>query len=258
MTTMIFYERASALSRERHQHLKVDPRPHDFSFARPTNSVLVAVSEFREAARDYPIVFVGGEGGGYTVAALVGLGDKDNLMIGEDGRWEAGTYIPAFARRYPFILASTAGSDDMVVCVDEACAGLGAERGEALFAQDGSPSPYLDKVVDFLKLFHQDMTRTAQFAQRLHSLGLLSQRVVNVERDGKRQVLEGVWTVDEARLAALDDAQLLQLARSGDLSLIYAHLASLDNVRRLAARLDLREKAALAVLAEQAPEGGVH
>ena len=46
--------------------------------------------------------------------------------------------------------------------------------------------------------------------------------------------------VDEQRLAALDDAKLLDLARSGYLVWIYAPLMSLGNVARLAERLDQR------------------
>lgn len=238
MATMMFYERATALSRERHQKLKVAPQANDFGFARHTNSVLLAGSEFAEAGRDHPIVFIGQEGGPFTAAALVGLADSENLLVDAAGKWAEGSYVPAFIRRYPFVLASGDDPDQLTVCIDEAYPGWNEEQGEALFGADGNETVYLSRVIDFLKLFHQEMARTAAFAGRLAELGLLVQKVIEIEREGKRRSLEGLWVVDAAKLAALGDAELLALARSGELQWIYSHLHSLANLARLAARLD--------------------
>jgi hypothetical protein len=248
MTTMIFYERAVALNRERHQNLKIQLKPDHFSFATNTNSVLLAGSEFVEAARDYPIVFVGKEGGPFTLAALVGLGDKENLMVSNAGNWETSTYIPAFIRRYPFVLAGTDDAESLTVCVDEAYSGLNDEEGQALFAAEGSQTDYLTNVIEFLRLFHSEMKRTSLFAARLAELGVLSSKVITIERDGKKQTLEGLWVVDEAKLNALDDASTLELVRCGYMGWIYAHLLSLSNVARLARRLDARRTDAPAIM----------
>ncbi|HEY8605580.1 MAG TPA: SapC family protein [Noviherbaspirillum sp.] len=238
MTTMIFYERAVALNRDRHQKLKIRILPEHFSFADKTNSVLLAGSEFAEACRDYPIVFVGSEGGPFTAAALVGLGDKENLFTDSSGNWERGTYIPAFIRRYPFVLAGAETAETLTVCVDEAYRGLGEEEGEALFGADGQETEYLKNVVEFLRLFHAEMKRTAAFAAKVAELGVLSPKVITVERNGSKQTLEGLWVVDEAKLNALDDAKTLELVRTGFMGWIYAHLLSLRNVARLANRMD--------------------
>ncbi len=244
MTSMNFYERAVPLNRERHQNLKLQPNPDHFSFAANTNSVLLADSEFPQALRDYPIVFIGEEGGPFTAAALVGFSDKENLMVDASGRWEAGTYVPAFIRRYPFILASADNDDNMTVCIDETSKGLGTEKGDALFAADGAETETLKNIVGFLQLFHAEMKRTTEFAARLGRLGLLTSKVINVQGNGTTQTLGGFWLVDQEKLGALDDAQMLALARSGDLAWIYAHLLSLANVPRLASRLDERRSAA--------------
>lgn len=238
MTTMIFYERAVALNRERHQKLKIRILPNHFSFAAKTNSVLLAGSEFAEACRDYPIVFVGSQGGPFTAAALVGLGDKENLFVDAAGNWAAGTYVPAFIRRYPFVLAGAETAETLTVCVDEAYQGLGEEEGEALFGTDGQESEYLKNVVEFLRLFHGEMKRTAAFGAKLAELDVLVPKVVTIERNGRKQTLEGLWVVDEAKLNALDDAKMLELVRTGYLGWIYAHLLSLRNVGRVAGRMD--------------------
>ena len=239
---MPFYERAIALNRERHQQLRIEAVPNHFTFAAKTNAMLLASTELGEAARDYPIVFVGPEGGPYALAALVGLRNNENLLVDAEGRWDPTTYVPAFARRYPFVLAEGEDKSVLTVCVDEAYAGLNPSRGEALFSEDGKESPYLKRVLDFLRAFHADMTRTRDFATRLHELGLLASKVITIEqqREGKseRKLLEGLWVVDEEKLRGIDDARLVEIFRNGYMGWVYAHLLSLGNVRRLAARLD--------------------
>ncbi|MDO8299945.1 SapC family protein [Lacisediminimonas sp.] len=238
MAAMIFYERAIPLNRERHQSLKVLHKQNDFGFAAKTNSLLLAGSELAEAARDYPVVFVGNAEGPFTLAALVGLESNRNLFVDAQGNWSANTYLPAFARRYPFVLAGVDGSDDLTVCIDEASPWLGAVEGEALFDAAGKETPYLNSVLDFLRLFHNEMTRTRAFGSKLQELGLLVPKVISVDREGQKQQLEGLWVVDETRLAGLSDEQGLSLLRSGYLGWIYAHLLSLGNVARLARKMD--------------------
>ena len=247
---MIFYEKAVALNRELHQNLKIQLRANQFSFAKKTNSVLIAGSELAEAGRDYPIVFVGAESGPFTLAALVGLNDQENVLVGEDGRWEANTYIPAFIRRYPFVLADNEGGEALTVCVDQAYDGLSHEQGEALFNADGTESTYLRNVIDFLALFHGEMKRTSAFAAKVFELGLLVSKVVSFERDGVKKTLEGAWVIDEARLNALSDDKLLELLKTGCFGWIYAHLMSLNNLQRMAQRIDTQRVMALAAAAD--------
>jgi hypothetical protein len=258
---MLFYERAVALNRERHQKLRMDALPNHFAFAAKTNAVLLASTELGEAARDYPIVFVGPEGGPFALAALVGLRNNENLLVGADGKWDATTYVPAFARRYPFVLAEGEDKSVLTVCVDEAYGGLNEERGEALFDEDGKESTYLKRVLDFLRAFHADMTRTRDFATRLHELGLLTSKVITIEqqREGKteRQLLEGLWVVDEEKLRGIDDARIVEVFRNGYMGWVYAHLLSLGNVRRLASRLDRASRVTEDSMLASSPTQGI-
>ena len=243
--SMIFYERAIALNRERHQALKIQLKSNHFAFAKKTNSVLIAGSEFAEASRIYPIVFVGAEAGPFTLAALIGLNDKENVLVGDDGRWEPDAYIPAFIRRYPFVLAGTEGAEALTVCVDESYDGLSNEQGEALFNADGTETDYLKKVIEFLVLFHGEMKRTSTFAAKVFELGLMTSKVVTFEREGVKKTLEGAWVVDEAKLNALGDDKLLELVKTGYLGWIYAHLMSLNNLQRMAKRMDAHRLASV-------------
>jgi hypothetical protein len=159
-------------------------------------------------------------------------------MVDAQGLWAAGCYIPAFARRYPFVLAKTDSEEKLTVCIDEVYAGLSGNKGEVLFGDDGTETPYLKRVLDFLQLFHTEAQRTATFANRLKELGLLVPKVINVERGSERQSVGGLWIVDAAKLRGIDDARAVELFRSGYLAWIEAHLLSLGSLSRLVARLD--------------------
>lgn len=238
MTTLMFYERAVPLNRKRHLKTKIEIAPNHYAFAARTNALPIASTELNDAARYYPIVFVGKEKGSFNIAALVGLNNQENLMVNPDGIWEAGTYIPAFARRYPFVLATTNDQDKFTVCVDEAYPGLSEGKGTALFDEKGAESAYLKGVLEFLQAFHREMQRTSAFANRMHELGLLTPKTITVDRKGKKQFLEGLWVIDDAKLGGLDDTRVAELYRLGHLHWISAHRISLGNLAGLATRLD--------------------
>ena len=105
----VFYRDVVALSRERHKGWYIDPE-QGYSFAASSNSVYVAASEFVVAAREFPIVFARDAGGGLAPAVLLGLRANENVVVDEEGRWLT-NYVPAYVRRYPFILATAAGID---------------------------------------------------------------------------------------------------------------------------------------------------
>jgi hypothetical protein len=245
MTQLLFYERPVPLNRERHLTTRLAVTGDHFRFAARTNAVPIASTEFFDAARDYPIVFVGEADGPMSVAALVGLRQAENLMVDGEGRWAADTYIPAFARRYPFVLAQGDAADEqqLTVCIDETYPGLGVHEGESLFDDQAGESEYLQRILAFLQRFHAEVQRTAAFAQRLRQMGLLVPKTIQVERHGQRQVLQGLWVVDVERYRAIDDARAVELFRSGEMAWIEAHLLSLGSLIRLAARLDLHSKA---------------
>lgn len=239
MKTLLIYDDLVALNRDQHRTLKLAPPARPFAFARGTNSVLIAGSELPLAALDFPCVFVAAADG-HSLAALVGLRDHENLFVQPDGGWARGAYLPAFFRRYPFVLAEADGDANFTVCLDRACAGLNADRGEALFDAEGRETPWLEEIKRFLLSFRQEMTASREFANHLAALELLQDGVIEYTLDGQTSTLRGFKTVNEAKLRALDGATLQDLAARGWLGWVYAHLLSIQQVQRLATRLDER------------------
>ena len=202
MSTLLLYKEIKALNRDEHKSLKLKSSG-DCQFA--------AIS---------PI-------------ALLGLKEGLNSYVTEDGHWRANTYIPAFIRRYPFVLAQ--GDDEnFTVCFDEAYSGWNEDEGRELFAGTGENSDYLNEMIAFLQNFTVEMQRTRQFVTRLQELGLLVPRTLKLTHvSGESFVLKDFLAVDEEAFLKLDDEQVLSLHKAGFLGWIYAHLMSLGNANQL-------------------------
>ena len=233
----MFYERVVALNDQTHALLKVRPAT-SFAYAAKINSVPLLVSEFFEAAREYPIVFARGETGPVP-AALLGLREGENLYVDNEGKWDA-RYVPAFVRRYPFVPGKGV-QGELLVCIDEASPCFDSKEGEALFAA-GKPTAQLEHAIKFLTEFHQAAASTEQLGRRLQELGLLRQAdSVAQLSDGSQFRLNGLNVVDETKLRALDREALPELFASNTLAVIYAHLMSLGNLGALVDRLSRRD-----------------
>lgn len=241
MKQLLIYEQPVALNRHQHRQLRLKAELGGFGFASHLNSVPLTTVEFAQAARDFPIVFAGSGAQAGMPAALLGLDQDDNLFVDAQGQWAADTYVPAFLRRYPFVVASKdEAPDDFTVCVEHAFV-TDDESGLRLFEENGEDAPALQRAVGFLTDYQNEVRRTEAMMQQLHEHKLLIERTLKVDRPGKdMQTLSGFSVADEARLQKLGGKALEKLSRSGALGLLYVHLMSLSNVQRLSARWDAR------------------
>ncbi|MDD2685518.1 MAG: SapC family protein [Gallionella sp.] len=232
-----FYRKVVALNSDAHRNLKLSPSDITFDFARDTTAVLLAAVEFAEAGREYPIVFVRGADDKMRPVVLLGVREGENLFVDAQGKWDA-LYIPAFVRRYPFVMAEGANPGQLVVCIDEACAALNVDHGELLINQEGKLEPRMNDVMQFLQNFQQEFTRTELLANQLEELGLFVQQGARFDTvAGETFQLNDFYLIDEAKLGQLADDKLPALFRSGALGMAYLHLASLGNMRKLLDRI---------------------
>jgi hypothetical protein len=239
MSDAIYYEKPVPLDRDKHRRRKVRPTG-SFAFARKANSLYLAGVEFNDAGKDYAIVFTRIANGKTVPVAMLGLRSRDNLFVDPQGHWDA-RYIPAFVRRYPFVLAELPGRTELAVCVDEAYEGLNDTEGEALFDAQGRDTPFLHNAQEFLTRYQAEYVRTEAFCQRLEQHGLLVEMNAKADLvDGRSFTINGLLIVDEHKLLALPDPVVLSLFRSGELHLISMHLASLNNMQKLVDRMAAR------------------
>lgn len=201
-----------------------------------THAIPLTSDEFVDAQRHFPIVFTAGETP--LPIALFGLNEGVNTFVGADNKIMEAIYLPAYARRYPFILAKLQpDSDDMSLCFDPSANLLGKfDDGLAMFDGEGKPTEYTEGVLDFCRRFEEAGQRTKLFMEELGKLDIMMDGEIAITRNDMPDqpfIYRGFRMVDEAKLRELPAAKLEELAKNGMLMLIYAHLFSLNLMRTL-------------------------
>lgn len=224
------------LNKEAHAALKIN---NDNAFAHVAEEHLLPVTahEYVLAGAEYPIVFVKNEERGiYQSVVMLGLAAKQNLFV-EQSNWQ-GNYVPVAARNYPLALVKeSAESERLLVAVDENSPRVGNDKGEALFNEDGTETEFLTQRKQQMAEFIELGQVTNKLIAKLQSLDLFKQQVLTLKVEGGEQRINGIYLVDEEKLANLDDATLLELHKNGYLKVIYAHLLSLQHTQKLVKKI---------------------
>jgi len=233
----IFYSRPEPLSAATHAGLGLRRIERPFAFAAASNVVPLIVTEFPQAALSFPIIFAGDK---RQPLAVMGVNQRQNLFVGQDGLFQVGTYIPAYVRRYPFVLAADESRENLVVCIDRDAPMLGDLPDLALFDSAGQPTDYTKGCIEFCNNFEIEVRRTESFIELLTELDLFETRTATYAQPnpdgspaGPPQVVAEFFAVSEEKLKALSDARLRELLDKGALPQIYAHLTSLFGWDRL-------------------------
>jgi hypothetical protein len=110
-----------------------------------------------------------------------------------------------------------------------------------VFLPHGGASEFLERINSVLLTIHQGVEALPAFNDALARHGLVESFVMDVEAaDGSNNRLAGFFTIDEARLAALDAAALAELHAAGYLSALYRMVASIAHFRDLVERYNRR------------------
>ena len=233
----MFYKEIVPLNATQHGTLKI--RPVEKSpFIAQTHAIPITVDEFGLAQRHYPIVFSIGENP--IPIALMGLNEGINVFLDPDGRpIDTTTYIPAYIRRYPFLLAKlNPESDELSLCFDPTTEAVGEfDDGQPLFDGD-QPSDATKAILEFCEQFETAGQRTAAFMEDVKKSGLLMDGEVAIQPEGYQQpfIYRGFQMIDEEKLRELRGDELRKMNQNGMLPLLYAHLFSLAQMREVFAR----------------------
>src|SRR5579872_3125801 len=169
----LFYNAIEPINLEQHGKMKVRRVNSVPEFGR-THAVPLTVDEFALVQRHFPIVF--SVGGAPVPIALMGLNEGVNVFLDVDGRsTDPNIYIPAYLRRYPFLLAKLRpDSDELSLCYDPMSGAVGDfdDDGEALFDGD-QPSAATKAILEFCEQFEAAGLRTNAFVEDLVKSDLL-------------------------------------------------------------------------------------
>jgi len=249
----LFYNAIEPLNATQHGNMKVRTLLRMAQIGQ-THAIPVTVDEFTLVQRHYPIVFSVGDNS--IPIALMGLNEGVNVFLDEEGRpLDTSIYIPAYVRRYPFLLARLrADSDELTLCFDPTANAVGDfDEGEPLFDGD-QPTDATKAILQFCEQFEAAGQRTASFVEELTKADLLMDGEVAIQPEGFQQpfVYRGFRMVDEEKLRNLRGDELRRMNQSGLLPLIYAHLFSLNEMRNVFGK-QMQQGKAPAQLPQAAP-----
>jgi hypothetical protein len=232
----LFYKNLQPLSASLHGALRIASTNTAPYFAQ-ANAIPLTIDEFVAAQRFFPIVFSGGDMP--VPLALLGLNEGVNVFVNDEGVPHNPFYIPAYVRRYPYLLARLdEKAEELSLCFDPD-SGLVSEdgNGDALFDGD-KPSEALNAILKFCEDFEIAAQRTSAFVKELVDMDLLIDGEVTIQPDGAEQpfVYRGFRMIDENKVRDMNGDQLRKLNQNGILPLIMAHMFSLSSIRDLFAR----------------------
>ncbi len=233
----LFYNGLEPLSSETHATWRV--RQQDSApFLIGQHAIPITTDEFPLVQRHMPIVFSVGDDA--IPLGLMGLNEGVNVFMGDDGKLtETNFYVPAYIRRYPYMLARLRpDADELSLCFDPTSEAIGAfEDGDPLF-EAGQPSQTTKAILDFAEQFEQAGARTQAFMNELREQDLLMEGEVTIQTDDSQQpfIYRGFQMINEEKLSGLRGDQLRKMSQSGMLPLLYAHLFSLSLMREIFAR----------------------
>jgi len=201
------------------------------------HAVPLTAEEFVHAARHYPVIFSTSDQP--VPLALMGLNENVNVFFDDEGKLTSPVYVPAYARRYPFMLAKLSPeTEELSLCFDPTSDLVGEfDEGMILF-EDGEPSEACKSTLDFCRNFEEAGFRTTSFVEELEKHGLLMDGEVSIQQPGNDQpfIYRGFKMIDQEKLRDLRGDVLRTMNQNGMLALIYAHLFSLDHMSEIFGR----------------------
>jgi len=211
----------------------------------------VFIEEFQDVQAHYPIFFQKNAATGkFETIALFGLAAQENLFLSDAG-WQA-NYIPLSVKKRPFLIGfqetvvNGVVEQEPVVHLDMDSPRISYNQGEAIFLEQGGQSPYLQQITSTLVAVNQGHEQTTLFVDSLLQQDLLESVEIKVTLDDEsKHSMDFLYTINQEKVAQLDDASILNLHKNGYLKQIHMVLASMANMTDLIERKNTQIKSNL-------------
>jgi hypothetical protein len=197
-----------------------------YSFASHENFCPVFLHELPQVIREYYICFPSNQSD--LPHVILGFEKGVNRYVTDKGVWQA-SYIPAFIRRYPFILArdknKAAEGAKFTLAVDAKAPHLSTSEGERLFTHGGERSAVLEDRIKLLQAIEKQLTITREAVREIDGRGLFRMQEITM-KSGEEKVaaIRGLRMIDEDKFGDSD------LKPGPAMQLVYAHLFSIANL----------------------------
>lgn len=229
MSSLLFYKKPVPLDKEKHAKLRLK-KLDNLNFSNEANSVPVAGYEFFQCSRNHPVVFAKNASDDFVPVALLSLTAQGHNL---GDRWD-GVYVPAYVRRYPFVLEDSKG----LVMFDAEAPHLQEEEGDLLFDDEGKPSETLEGVMHFLETIDRSYRATQEFVDALVAKNLLVPCKNTIKFSDRTVSLNHLYVIDEQAFGgALSDKEIVEWYKKGWIAWSYAQIFSLGAIPNLVERL---------------------
>lgn len=226
------------LHNETHRNLRVITT-RGAEYGEKTHIVPVLGDELHNLVLDFPVYLMKSkETGGYSLNALMGLEPGENLYL--QGEHWAATYLPLHMRRQPFLLAASDGEkqtnqeNEAKIAIDMDSKRIRDSKGEAVFNEDGSKTPYLEDIIKVLSMMAVGIESTEAFISVLVEHELIESAVLNITfANGEKKSLQGLYAIDAIKLSELKGDVLEKMHSRGFLQACYMMVASMGQISKM-------------------------
>ena len=235
-------ENLVALEQSAHQHIKIDTQKAQ-SHAENINMIPVVMAELNQIAVQQPIVFAkNSETGEFTLNALLGFEQHENLFY-QHSQWQ-GVYLPLQLQRQPFFVGDThAKPTQYPVCINLNSPAVINNQAqsqndlEPIYTQNAEESGYFKKIKQCLGHLLQGEIDNKKLIDTLLQHELLQPLSLEVTfQNSQKTKLNGLYTINQERLAQLDSDQITLLHQRALLPAIYTVITSLGQIYPLIER----------------------
>lgn len=160
----LFYKDLIPLNSKEHADWKTKSMD-DAKFMEGQHAIPLTIEEFVSAGRHFPIIFSDSENP--VPLVLMGLNEGVNIFMDDNAKFTSPVYLPAYIRRYPFLLARlNPESEELSLCFDPTSEAVGemkkAKDAQPLF-EDSKPTENTQNILKFC----EDLNRPAPAHRRL-------------------------------------------------------------------------------------------
>lgn len=228
----------TALDKNKHQHTRIITG-HGAEFGENIHLVPVIIDELNHLVLEYPVCLIkDNDTGQFGLQALLGFEVGENLFL-KESQWKA-SYVPLHIKRQPFMVAVNAQIDtqptpeNTVITLNTQNTRVQEEQGEFIFDKAGNMTPFMQNINNLLSTLVKGIIQTEAFINTLSAHNLIEPIQLTVNFTGQaEQRFDGIYTVNEQALKALDSETLFMLNQKGYLQGCYLLLASMGQVQKL-------------------------
>jgi hypothetical protein len=222
------------IKKETHKNIKIAAK-RDLLHVANQHIAPITAPEYAQAATSYPVVLVKDQDSDrYRSVVMLGLEAGENLYHKENS-WNA-VYIPQSIAMAPFSLGLDPEKEKtLTACVDLDSNFVGEDKEHELYDAEGNDTEFFKGVQDSLGRLYDNEIMNEKFIKELLDNDLLMELELNIGfASGESKKLVGLFGIDEKKLQALSDDQVLNFHKRGLFIPIHAMLGSTGQINRLA------------------------